>query len=156
MNNLCLSSLNVNSLTQQKFKTIKKKMEEMHILALLDTRVHPSQHRNYKIQQIGSHLNPNTTTGKKGIMILYRQYLNPTFKDIMPGQLTEMRFMHANMEFQVYFIYGPSHKDDPAFFNQLEPSINLEIPVIIISDTLKMKSKTSKTYQIAFHTMTRP
>ena len=67
-------------------------------------------------------------------MILYRQYLNPTFRDIMPGQLTEMRFMHANMEFQVYFIYGPSHKDDPAFFNQLEPSINQEIPVIIMGD----------------------
>ena len=79
-------------------------------------------------------MNPNTTTGKKGIMVLFKEYLNPTFNDIIPGQLTEMRFKHATMEFQIYFIYGPSDKDDPAFFNQIEPSINHEVPVIIMGD----------------------
>ena len=45
-----------------------------------------------------------------------------------------MKFKQANLEFQVLFIYGPSHKDDPAFFNQIEPSINHEVPGIIMGD----------------------
>ena len=128
-------------------------MENLHVLALLDTRIYPTQHRNYKIQQIGSHLTPNTTTAKKGIMILYRNYLNPTFNDIKPGQITEVRLNHANMEFQVYFIYGTSENDDPAFFNQLETSINPEVPVIImgnwnvVQDTVMDRTATKPNYK---------
>ena len=80
-------------------------MKDLHVLALIDARIHPTQLKNYKIQQIGTHLNPNTTTGKKSIMILYKKFLNPTFNDIVPGQITEMKMKHQNIEFQVYFIY---------------------------------------------------
>ena len=113
---LCVSSLNVNSLTYSIFLQIKEMMEKLHILALIDTRIHPANEKNYKINGTLKHLNANSLTGKKGIFIFYKNFIKPKFNDIIPGQITEMTFMFSNVDFQIFFIYGPSEYDNPAFF----------------------------------------
>ena len=89
LENLYVSSLNVNSLTYSKFLHIKEMINKLHILALIDTRIHPSNEKNYKINGTSKHLNANTASGKKGILIFYKNFIKPTFNDIIPGQLTE-------------------------------------------------------------------
>ena len=150
---LCVSSLNVNSLTYPKFLHVKEMMEKLHILALIDTRIHPTNEKNYKINGTLRHLNANTATGKKGIFIFYKNFIKPKFNDIVPGQITEMTFKASNVDFQIFFIYGPSEHDNPAFFENIQTSSDPNCASLVlgdwnvIMDTKKDRTSTKKYYK---------
>ena len=153
LENLYVSSLNVNSLTYSKFLHIKEIINKLHILALIDTRIHPTNEKNYKINGTSKHLNANTASGKKGIFIFYKNFIKPTFNDIIPGQLTEMTFQFSNVDFQIFFIYGPSENDNPTFFDNIQTTSNPNTASIImgdwnvIMDTNKDRTSTKKYYK---------
>ena len=87
-----MASLNVNSLTYSKILHIKEMMDKLNILALIDTRISPANEK--KLQNIWNS--------------------KQKFNDIIPGQITEMTFTFSNVDFQIFFIYGPSEFDNPA------------------------------------------
>ena len=143
---LCVSSLNVNSLTCSKFLHIKEMMEKLHILASIDTRIHPANEKNYQINGTLKHLNANSLTGKKGIFIFYKNFIKPKFNDIIPGQITEMTFTFSNVDFQIFFIYGPSEYDNPAFFENLQTLSDPNCASLILGDwNVVMDTKKDRT-----------
>ena len=146
---LCVSSLNVNSLTYSKFLHIKEMMEKLHILALIDTRIHPANEKNYKINGTLKHLNENSLTGKNGIFIFYKNFIKPKFNDIIPGQITEMTFTFSNVDFQIFFIYGPSEYDNPAFFENLQTLSDPNCASLILGDwNIVMDTKKTESQQL--------
>ena len=134
-NFLRISSWNVNSLTQSKFKTFSSLIQDSDIFALIDSRISPKQTYYYRVKNKKSYVSHTLeATKSKGILIFYPPSLSPSFDDIVPGQLVNMTFEINAFNMSIQFVYGPSDKDRPAFLDNIVFPQDDNTKLILVGD----------------------
>ena len=60
--------------------------------------------------------------------------MNPSFQEIIPGQLVNMSFTCNNLDFSIQFLYGPSEGDKPAFLDHITFPQDENTKLLLVGD----------------------